>query len=86
MLHFQINPNRFISLSPELSDALSSLRAVSLLLGAIIGGVAHMSAQVSGVLMSQSWGREEEEPGYVTFANLKGVNTSTTTDFKLPRL
>lgn len=45
-----------------------------------------MFAQVSGVLMSQSWGREEEEPGYVTFANLKGVNTSTMTDFKLPRL
>ena len=45
-----------------------------------------MFAQVSGVLMSQSWGRKEEEPGYVTFTNLKGVNISTMTDFKLPRL
>lgn len=81
MLCFQINPNQSSSQfarqpelasgpSRKLADAPSSLRVVSLPLGAIVVGLAHISEPVSGVLMNHSWGGKEEQPGYVTFANL----------------
>ena len=56
--------------SRELSDAPFSLRVVSSPLGATVVGLAHISEAVSGVLMNHSRGGEEEQPGYVTFADL----------------